>query len=210
MTAADRGPTSSRRRRATASLVLSGFPSFFRPLGVVTVGGLGAIVGGTLDDLTGGRLVGNHLADLGHREIAIIAGQPYATTGIDRTAGCRAALGERGIEVPTDRIVHSRFDAPSGHEVALELMRSANPPTAIFAVNDITAIGAMGALRDCGLTGGRDVAVVGFNDISIAADLPTPLGTVRSLLHEMGRQAAGLSYWSASKAAPRELSKARS
>lgn len=208
MTAADRGPTSSRRRRATASLVLSGFPSFFRPLGDRrrTWGDRRR----DTNDLTGGRLVGNHLADLGHREIAIIAGQPYATTGIDRTAGCLAALGERGIEVPTDRIVHSRFDAPSGHEVALELMRSANPPTAIFAVNDITAIGAMGALRDCGLTGGRDVAVVGFNDISIAADLPTPLSTVRSLLHEMGRQAAGLSYWSASKAAPRELSKARS
>lgn len=146
----------------------------------------------TCDDVTGGRLVGNHLADLGHRDIAIIAGQPYATTGIDRTAGCLAALAERGIELPSDRIIHSRFDAPSGHEAALALLRSTKPPTAIFAVNDITAIGAMGALRDCGMTVGRDVAVVGFNDISIAADLPTPLSTVRSPLHEMGRGAAEL------------------
>lgn len=54
----------------------------------------------------------------------------------------------------------------------------------------MTAIGAMGALRDLGYTVGRDVALVGFNDISIAAELPTPLTTVRSPLKEMGRRAA--------------------
>jgi LacI family transcriptional regulator len=146
----------------------------------------------TCDDLAGGRLVGNHLADLGHRDIAIIAGQPYASTGIDRTAGCLAALRERGIEVPEHRVVHSRFDAPAGHLAASRLMTGAAPPTAIFAVNDITAIGAMGALRDLGYQAGRDVAVVGFNDITIAADLPTPLTTVRSPLQQMGREAADL------------------
>lgn len=146
----------------------------------------------TCDDTAGGRLVGNHLADLGHRDIAIIAGQPYATTGIDRTLGCLAALRERGIEVPQDRVVHSRFDAQSGHLVTTRLMIGSSEPTAIFAVNDITAIGAMGALRDLGIRVGHDVAVVGFNDIGIAADLPTPLTSVRSPLKQMGRQAAGL------------------
>ncbi len=144
----------------------------------------------TCDDTAGGRLVGNHLADLGHRDIAIIAGQPYASTGIDRTAGCLAALRERGIEVPSDRIVNSRFDAQSGHLVTTRLMSRSPRPTAIFAVNDITAIGAMGALRDLGIRVGHDVAVVGFNDIGIAADLPTPLTSVRSPLEQMGREAA--------------------
>lgn len=146
----------------------------------------------TCDDTAGGRLIGNHLADLGHRDIAIIAGQPYASTGIDRTEGCLAALRERGIEVPKQRIIHSRFDAQSGHLVASQLMTASSPPTAIFAVNDMTAIGAMGALLDLGFQVGRDVAVVGFNDITIAADLPTPLTSVRSPLKEMGRQAADL------------------
>jgi LacI family transcriptional regulator len=146
----------------------------------------------TCDDTAGGRLVGNHLADLGHRNIAVIAGQPFASTGIDRTRGCVEALRERGIEVPTDRIAHSRFDAQSGHLVATRLMTDPAQPTAIFAVNDMTAIGAMGALRDLGIHVGRDVAVVGFNDISIAADLPTPLTSVRSPLKEMGREAAAL------------------
>lgn len=146
----------------------------------------------TCDDFTGGRLVGNHLADLGHREIAIIAGQPYASTGIDRTEGCVVALRERGIQLPPAGIVHSAFDAEAGHRAALTVMSRPTPPTAIFAVNDMTAIGAMGALRDLGYTAGRDVAVVGFNDISIAAELPTPLTTVRSPLREMGSEAARL------------------
>lgn len=146
----------------------------------------------TCDDSAGGRLVGNHLADLGHREIAIIAGQPYASTGIDRTEGCLAALGERGVDVPPARIAHSGFDPESGHLAARRLMLAATPPTAIFAVNDMTAIGAIGALRDLGYTAGRDVAVVGFNDISIAADLPTPLTSVRSPLREMGSEAVRL------------------
>jgi LacI family transcriptional regulator len=146
----------------------------------------------TCDDAAGGRLVGNHLADLGHRDIAIVAGQPYASTGIDRTQGCLAALRERGIVVSPDRIVHSGFDPRAGHVAAIRLMTGSSQPTAIFAVNDMTAIGAMGALRDLGIHVGRDVAVVGFNDINIAADLPTPLTTVRSPLKAMGAAAADL------------------
>lgn len=146
----------------------------------------------TCDDLTGGRMVGNHLADLGHRDIAVIAGQPFASTGIDRTQGCVEGLRERGIDTPQSRIVHSRFDAQSGHQAAIRLMAGRTKPTAIFAVNDMTAIGAMGALRDLGIQVGRDVAIVGYNDISIAADLPTPLTSVRSPLQEMGREAAAL------------------
>lgn len=146
----------------------------------------------TCDDLAGGRLVGNHLADLGHRDIAIIAGQPYATTGIDRTAGCLAALTERGIAAPEDRVVRSGFDAQAGHTAARALMSTKRPPTAIFAVNDMTAIGAMGALRDLGYVAGQDVAVVGYNDITIASELPTPLTTVRSPLKQMGSDAAEL------------------
>lgn len=140
------------------------------------------------DDFEGGRMVGNHLADLGHRDIAVIAGQPYTSTGIDRTAGCLDALSERGIEVPPARIVHSTFDAEGGRIGTTKLMLGDNPPTAIFVVNDVTAIGAMGALRDLGHEVGRDVALVGYNDISIAVELPVPLTSVRSPLTRMGAE----------------------
>jgi LacI family transcriptional regulator len=144
------------------------------------------------DDVAGGRLVGNHLADLGHRRIAIIAGEPYARTAIDRVAGCVAALAERGIEVPSSSIIPSHFDAEGGRGAANRLLRTKTPPSAIFAVNDMTAIGAMGALRDQGYQVGVDVAVVGFNDISIASELSVPLTTVRSPLTEIGQHVARL------------------
>lgn len=144
----------------------------------------------TSDDYAGGRLVGTHLADLGHRRIGVIAGQSYASTGRDRARGCVDALAERGIETPRDLVVHSTFDAEGGRTAALRLMRKKRPPTAIFAVNDTTAIGVMGALRDLERKIGTDVAVVGFNDISIARDLPVPLTTVRGALDQMGAEAA--------------------
>ncbi|MGZ4663298.1 MAG: substrate-binding domain-containing protein, partial [Arthrobacter sp.] len=65
-------------------------------------------------------------------------------------------------------------------------------PTALFAVNDFAAIGAMGALRSHGLTVGDDVAVVGFNDTSLAAELPIPLSSVRSPMLDIGRMAVQL------------------
>jgi LacI family transcriptional regulator len=146
----------------------------------------------TCDDYAGGRLAGNHLADLGHREIAVIAGQPYASTGIDRTAGCLAALRDRGIDIGPGRLVHSGFDPESGHQVAREIFARDPALTAVFVVNDMAAIGAMGALRSLGRAVGTDVAVVGFNDISIAADLSPPLTSIRSPLREIGREAVEL------------------
>ncbi|MCW2696991.1 MAG: LacI family DNA-binding transcriptional regulator [Modestobacter sp.] len=146
----------------------------------------------TCDDLAGGRLVGDHLADLGHRRIGIIAGEPHATTGRDRAQGCLEALRRRGVDVPSSWVVHSTFDAEGGYDAAHRLMQDSTAATAIFAVNDMTAIGAIGALRDLGHRPGTDIAVVGFNDISIAGQLPVPLTSVRSPLTQMGAEAARL------------------
>lgn len=85
-------------------------------------------------------------------------------------------------------MVTGRYDVPGGHAAALRLLRADPRPTAVFAVNDFNAIGVMGALRENGLRVGSDVAVVGYNDVSIAAELPVPLTTVRSPMVEMGRQ----------------------
>jgi LacI family transcriptional regulator len=66
------------------------------------------------------------------------------------------------------------------------------PPTAVFVVNDFAAIGAMGALRDAGLQVGRDVALVGYNDVPLSAELPIPLSSVTTPNLEMGRTAVRL------------------
>jgi LacI family transcriptional regulator len=146
----------------------------------------------TCDDLLGGKLAAEHLLALGHQRLAVIAGEPYASTGIDRTAGFVTACAAAGVEIPADRIVSSRFDTEGGREAMARLLAQGEPPTAVFVVNDFAAVGAMGVLRDAGLAVGRDVAVVGFNDVPLAGSLPVGLTTVRSPLHEMGVRAVDL------------------
>lgn len=147
----------------------------------------------TCDDYLGGRMVGKHLLGLGHTDVAVVAGEPYASTGIDRSRGFLDAYAEAGIEVPSHRFTHSRFDTRGGHEATTHLLRQGTePPSAIFAVNDFAALGALGAIRDRGMRVGTELAVAGFNDTPLAAELPVPLTTVRSPMHDMGRLALEL------------------
>lgn len=148
----------------------------------------------TGDDSSGGRMVAQHLAELGHERIAIVAGLPWASTGVDRTRGCRDWLAEHGLPVPDDYVQPSTFHPAGGRAAAEQLLDLRPRPTAVFAVNDNTAIGVMGAARDRGLRVGADLAIVGFNDISTAAELPVPLTTVRNPLVRMGRLAAELLF----------------
>lgn len=146
----------------------------------------------TCDDYLGGRLVGEHLLALGHKRVGVIAGEPYASTGLDRTRGLVDVYREAGVPLPERMVVHSRFDTAGGHLAGSQLLAEAEPPTALFAVNDFAAIGAMGAVRERGLRVGEDVGVVGFNDVPLARELPVPLTTVRSPMHEMGERAVHL------------------
>lgn len=146
----------------------------------------------TCDDTRGGELVADHLWTKGHREVCVIAGEPYATTGVDRTTGFVERWRSLGGDITEDSIVWSRFDTQGGREAAETILASGKRPTALFAVNDFAAIGAMGALRSYGLITGTDCAVVGFNDTSLAAELPIPLSSVRSPMAEIGRTAVRL------------------
>lgn len=141
------------------------------------------------DDYRGGRQIGEHLAALGHTEVGIIGGPPWASTSVDRVNGCVDALAVAGVEVPPENILALGFDADHGHAGAMKLLTQRRPPTAIFAVNDFSAIGVMGALRELERLPGRDVAVAGYNDIPVAGELMIPLTTVRSPMEEMGVRA---------------------
>jgi LacI family transcriptional regulator len=141
------------------------------------------------DDYRGGRQIGEHLASLGHSEVGIIAGPRWASTSVDRVNGCVDALAAAGVEVPPANILELGFDAEHGHKGAAQLLTQPKPPTAIFAVNDFSAIGVMGALREMARRPGRDVAVAGYNDIGVAGELMIPLTTVRSPMEEMGVRA---------------------
>ncbi|MGC5257437.1 LacI family DNA-binding transcriptional regulator [Gordonia sp. DT218] len=145
-------------------------------------------VGG--DDITGGRLAARHLLDRGHTDIAVVAGPRHATTAGDRLKGFRAELGNASVELRADRIVHSTFEVDGGIAAGRALLDSPTRPTAIFTVSDTIAIGVMGVARDLGLRIPDDLALVGYNDIPVVAQLPVPLTTVRSPAHEIGATAA--------------------
>jgi LacI family transcriptional regulator len=146
----------------------------------------------TCDDHLGGRLVAEHLLATGRRDVAILAGEPYASTGLDRTQGVLDALRAAGVDVPGDRVVHSPFDVQGGFQAAEAILSRRPLPDAIFATNDFAAIGAMAALRDRGITIPDDVALAGYNDTALAAALAVPLTTVRSPMQEIGRQGLAL------------------
>lgn len=131
------------------------------------------------DDRLGGYLATRHLLDLGHRRIGIIAGPAYASSSRGRLDGYRQALEEAGLAPDTDLVVGSSFSIDSGTEAAERLMGLAKPPTALFAVNDNTAIGALSALARLGLSVPGDISLVGYNDIPIVSRLPIPLTSVR-------------------------------
>jgi LacI family transcriptional regulator len=143
----------------------------------------------TCDDYTGGRLAAEHLLSLGHTRVAVLAGEPYASTCYDRTQGFLDTYLERGHPVPTRLVIHSDYDTAGGQQAMLRVLRSRRKVTAVFSINDAAAIGAIGVLRDYNLRPGHDIAVMGFNDIPEAAALTVPLSTVRSPLQAIGRRA---------------------
>ncbi|MDE1168626.1 MAG: LacI family DNA-binding transcriptional regulator [Pseudomonas sp.] len=146
------------------------------------------------DDVLGGRLVAQHLFESGHRHVAVLAGERHASTGVDRTRGFVEFYREQGCEIAPELILPGAFDTLAGRDAGEHLLRSHQAqgralPTAIFAVNDFLAIGLMGALRDHGLEVGRDIAVVGYNDTPLAAQLPIALSSIAVPMRQMGREA---------------------
>lgn len=140
----------------------------------------------TTDDIAGGRLAALHLIELGHTRVGVVAGDLTASTGAERTQGFRDAYADAGLPIPDQYVVGSGFHVGGGERAAERLLRLPDRPTAIFAVSDFIAIGVMGAVRDAGLQVGKQVAVVGYNDLDLAARLPVGLTSVRSPLDEMG------------------------
>jgi len=132
-----------------------------------------------------------HLASLGHRRIAHIAGPLSTTTGAERAAGYREAMRARGI--PVDESLLAEADAyaePSGYAATLRLLRSS--PSAIFAANDLLVLGALRAVREAHLRVPHDISLVGVNDIPLVELIDPPLTTVRVPQREMGQLAANM------------------
>ena len=130
---------------------------------------------------------------MGHRNIAFIKGQEFSSDTEVRWANIERAARQLGLPISTGLISQLKGDSPSpelGYEATRKLLSSHRPFTALFAFNDISAMGAIRALREAKLRVPDDVSVVGFDDIQSAAYQNPALTTVRQPLREMGRIAA--------------------
>jgi DNA-binding LacI/PurR family transcriptional regulator len=161
--------------------------------GVVTIGQQTAPFPSiSLDNVAVGRLAVGHLVELGHRHIGVLAGQAEDPVHFDvpgdRIAGARAALSAGGLALDPASVVPGRFTVEGGHDAALVLLERAERPTALFALSDEMAFGALLAARHLGLEIPGDVSLVGVDDHEMAA--PMGLTTVRQHVVEVGARAA--------------------
>lgn len=144
------------------------------------------------NNLQGGILATNHLIDLGHRAIACIAGPVDVELSRERVAGYHQALETAGINIYERWIVEGDFQYQSGYNAARELFEGEPLPTAIFACNDLMAIGAYRYAHEKDYQIPKQLSIVGFDDVSLAAYTNPPLTTVRQFKHKMGALAARL------------------
>ncbi|MDR3725424.1 MAG: LacI family DNA-binding transcriptional regulator [Terracidiphilus sp.] len=146
-----------------------------------------------LDHEQAAHLALEHLKALGHKHIAFIKGQVFSSDTDQRWQAIVNVARTLGIAIDPRLVVQLRGPEPGtgpGFEVTQDLLRTGHPFTAIFAFNDVTAIGAILALREAGLHVPQDVSVVGFDDVLIAATNDPALTTIHQPLRVMGRTAA--------------------
>ena len=131
-----------------------------------------------------------HLIALGHRRIAILSGPPEVTTSADRVAGYRRALGEVGAA--ETRIYYGTFTQSGGYRMVQDALTIDPRPTALLAVNNFIAIGAVQALHEAGLRVPDDISVVTFDDLPYASIFEPFLTVANQPTYEMGRLATSL------------------
>lgn len=151
------------------------------------------------DNLTGGFEATRHLIDLGHRRIAFIGAAYENRNSLKRLQGYLNALETHGIKID-ERLITGRkgssSDVPGystekiGYEGMKRLLSLPDPPTAVFARNDFTAVGAMTAIKETGLSIPQNIAIIGFDDTPLAVHTVPPLTTVRQPMHLQGQIAA--------------------
>jgi LacI family transcriptional regulator len=132
------------------------------------------------------------LVKLGHTRVAVIAGPSHLRNATDRLEGFRKGIAQVGIKIQPGALEEAQFDRASGHRCAMRLLLGTPRPTAIFASNDLIALGALQALKELGLRCPEDVSLVGFDDLDLAKFTDPPLTTVSQPGYELGATAARL------------------
>jgi LacI family transcriptional regulator, galactose operon repressor len=144
------------------------------------------------DNEHGGYLAARKIYELGHTRVGVISGPKTLTTTTDRLSGVARAVREHGAHAGAPQIVHADFRRDGGAAATVQLLEGSHRITAIMAMNDSMAVGALSVLRYRGIRVPEDISVIGFDDMPIAIDVTPSLTTVRLPLIEMGVRAMAL------------------
>ena len=140
-----------------------------------------------VDNIGGACKAVNHLIGLGHHRIGLITNAPLSyTSSQDRLTGYRLALQEAGLSLDDELVRYGEFSPESGQKAMESLLALPSLPSAVFIASDVVALGAMAAVRAQGMRIPRDIALVGFDDIFLAAYVSPPLTTVHLPAYGLG------------------------
>ncbi len=145
-----------------------------------------------LDNVAGARRLATVLWTLGYRTFAVLSGPEALLTSEERTTGFRLGLADCGHALSDENIIATQLTRDGGYVAMTELLERELDVQAVFAVNDVMAVGAMAALREHGYQVPKDLALAGFDDILTLRDIQPPLTTVRLPLVQLGRRALQL------------------
>lgn len=144
----------------------------------------------TVENEEGAYKAVRYLISMGHRCIATITGPLHVPNAIQRLAGYKRALAESAIEVSPEYVQEGRFERISGYQKAQTLLRLVPRPTAIFAANDLIALGILAALREGRISCPEEMSVIGFDDLEVTFFTDPPLTTVAQPAYQLGAKAA--------------------
>jgi LacI family transcriptional regulator len=143
------------------------------------------------DEITGGIMVISHLAQLGHKKIAYIAGPQFLSTGFNRYQGFLQGMKKNGLIVDQNLIIScSAFSEEEARNAASKLLTNKRKITAIYVGNDIMALGVYNELEAQAIKCGKDISVVGFDDMPFANKFNPPLTTIHTPMINVGTEAA--------------------
>ncbi len=148
-----------------------------------------------IDNYRGGYLATEHLVQLGHRRIGMVAGNfSMSDRSLHRWHGYKQCLKKYGIPYDKELLAQTDYSLAGGKAATQKLLYLKTPPTALFCSNDYLALGAMKGAREMGLNLPQDLSVVGFDDILIASHIVPELTTVYQPAYEMGKLGAKLLF----------------
>lgn len=145
-----------------------------------------------VDDFVGGSLAASHLLELGHQRIAILGENPKVFSSRERIRGFRQTMEDRHVPFREDWLRYGDYKMEDGKLRALQLLQAEDRPTAIFACNDMLAVGALQAAKETGTRVPGELSIVSFDNTILAMVTDPPLTTIAQPMEYMGKMVVDL------------------